>query len=44
MNETIATGLHLPGGLVALQDGRIALVEMDHTRRRLKLLDRKSVV
>ena len=39
MNETIATGLHLPGGLVALQDGRIALVEMDHTRRCLKLFD-----
>ncbi|MBB3287583.1 MULTISPECIES: SMP-30/gluconolactonase/LRE family protein [unclassified Rhizobium] len=39
MNETIATGLRLPGGLVALPDGRIALVETDPSRRYLKLFD-----
>lgn len=39
MNETIATGLRLPSGLVALPDGRFALVEMDASRRCLKLFD-----
>lgn len=39
MNETIATGLRLPSGLVALPDGRLALVEMDASRRYLKLYD-----
>ncbi|NLR98931.1 SMP-30/gluconolactonase/LRE family protein [Rhizobium sp. P38BS-XIX] len=39
MDETIATGLRLPSGLVALQDGRFALVEMDTSRRCLKLFD-----
>ncbi len=39
MNETIAIGLRLPGGLVALPDGRLALVEMDASRRCLKLFD-----
>lgn len=39
MNETIATGLRLPNGLVALPDGRLALVEMDVSRRYLKLYD-----
>jgi gluconolactonase len=39
MNETIATGLRLPSGLAALSDGRVALVEMDASRRYLKLFD-----
>ncbi|TXI90852.1 MAG: SMP-30/gluconolactonase/LRE family protein [Cupriavidus sp.] len=39
MNDTIVTGLRLPSGLVALPDGRIALVEMDASRRCLKLFD-----
>ncbi|MFT4002573.1 MAG: SMP-30/gluconolactonase/LRE family protein [Rhizobium sp.] len=39
MNDTIATGLRLPSGLVALPDGRFALVEMDASRRCLKLFD-----
>lgn len=39
MNETIATGLRLPSGLVALPDGRFALVEMDASRRCLKFFD-----
>ncbi|MFK0162957.1 SMP-30/gluconolactonase/LRE family protein [Rhizobium sp. NPDC090279] len=43
MNETIATGLRLPSGLVALQDGRLALVEMDAGRRYLKLYDAGGV-
>ncbi|MBN8950143.1 MULTISPECIES: SMP-30/gluconolactonase/LRE family protein [unclassified Rhizobium] len=39
MNETIATGLRLPSGLVALPDGRLALVEMDASRRNMTLYD-----
>lgn len=39
MNDTIATGLRLPSGLVALPGGRLALVEMDASRRSLKLFD-----
>ncbi|MDE1992343.1 MAG: SMP-30/gluconolactonase/LRE family protein [Rhizobiaceae bacterium] len=38
MNETIATGLRLPEGPVALADGRFALVEMDDSRRSLTLI------
>ncbi len=39
MNETIATRLRLPSGLVALSDGRFALLEMDASRRCLKIFD-----
>lgn len=38
MNETIATGLRQPGGPVALTDGRVALVEMDDSRRCLTVI------
>ncbi|MDK4712922.1 SMP-30/gluconolactonase/LRE family protein [Rhizobium sp. CNPSo 4039] len=43
MNETIATGLRLPSGLVALPDGRLAVVEMDASRRCLKLFNASGV-
>ncbi|AVA20292.1 MULTISPECIES: SMP-30/gluconolactonase/LRE family protein [unclassified Rhizobium] len=38
MNETMATGLRLPEGPVALTDGRIALVETDDSRRCLTMI------
>lgn len=39
MNETFATGLRLPEGPVALPDGRVALVEMDDSRRSLTVIE-----
>ncbi|PZM12032.1 SMP-30/gluconolactonase/LRE family protein [Rhizobium tubonense] len=39
MNETIATGLHLPDGPVGMADGRIALTEMEDDRGCLTIID-----
>jgi len=39
MNETIAVGLHQPDGPVGLQDGRVALVEMEDGHRCLTVLE-----
>jgi gluconolactonase len=39
MNETIATGLHLPDGPVGLADGRVALTEMEDDRGCLTIID-----
>lgn len=44
MNETVAVGLHLPGGPVALRDGRIAFAEQDDVRRSLLLIDNDGTI